>query len=580
MVLNGGVFSGIRGGIVFDEFRRGVCCTIVLIIQVVLTTVTANAAAETLGAAAKSPSYDANTPDSAAENIPPSASDGLPASLPPQADGFRRIADVFIVPGKQNLAELIGMSEISVLADVDGQYVKNMAENQIMGEDFASQVDETNILESIRAGRSFNRESLAALARTAQAKAQTEQALALLLPSVSVSVSHGEETSEPSVVVDEATGELSQSDTHLRTDAALIVRQPLFNLPVFLDWRRRKVKEQARGENYRVSDGDAYISTVNAYLSLVSTRLQTDITRDFEKQLAELLSYIQKRAGAGAASISDMSRVLARSQETLSSRLEQESAHAAAGIEFVRLTNLVPQMVRLPVLDDVGASALPKSFEMAFATALQTNPEIAALTAELQAEKIEQAVAKGRYLPRVDAEYTDSYSQHAGGAPSSAGQRDMRAMIVLNWNLFSGGKDYKYHVERAARYKELQYLLDDQRRLVVKELSANYAALATTGERIASGYQELKSISIAAEAMSKRMLSGNQSLLDLLDVYDRFYRVRSRLVSLHVLEMNTLVKLVRLTLGTPWAVPDDASAAAGQKRVSPLLNDQFWDDDA
>jgi outer membrane protein TolC len=508
------------------------------------------------------PANEANIPAAALPNISP-ASAGLPASPPPpQVDGFRQIAEGFSVPGKQNLAELVGIAEIAVLADVDGQYVKIMAENQIMGEDFASQVGETNLLESIRAGRGFNRESLAALARTEQAKAQTEQALALLLPSVSVHGSFGEETSEPSVVVDEASGELSQSDTHLRTDAALTVRQPLFNLPVFLDWRRRKAKEQARGENYRVSDGDAYIATVNAFLSLVATRLQTDITRDFEEQLAELLSYIQKRAGAGAASVSDMSRVLARSQETLSSRLEQESAHAAAGIEFVRLTNLVPQTVRLPVLEDVGAALLPKSFETALATALQANPEIAALAAELQAQKIEQAVAKGRYLPRVDAEYTDSYSQHAGGAPSSSGQRDMRTMIVLNWNLFSGGRDYRYHVEQAARYKELQYLLDDQRRRVVKELSANYAALATTGERISSGYQELKSISIAAEAMSKRMLSGNQSLLDLLDVYDRFYRVRSRLVSLHVLEMSTLAKLVRLTLGTPWATAEGTPVAA------------------
>ncbi len=137
--------------------------------------------------------------------------------------------------------------------------------------------------------------------------------------------------------------------------SALTVRQPLFDLPSFLDWRRRKVIEQARGENYRVSDGDAYISAVNAYLSLVSSRLQADMTRDFETQLAELLSYIEKRASAGAASISDMARVRARSQATLSSRLEQESAHAAAGIEFVRLTNLVPRKVRLPVLEDVGA---------------------------------------------------------------------------------------------------------------------------------------------------------------------------------------------------------------------------------
>ncbi len=567
-----------------NMFKGGGCFVLVLILQLIFLPIAPIANAETQVGSAE-PKSAASTDFSQArpsvQNIPTQVIDSLPASLPSQkVESFRQIADGFVVPAKQNLAELIGRSEISVLADVDGQYVKNMAEIQLMEEEFASQVDETNFLESIRAGRSFNRESLAALTRTDQAKAQTGQAFAHLLPSVSVRVSHGEETSEPSVVVDETTGELVSSDTHERTDAALTVRQPLFNLPVFLDWRRRKVKERAREEDYRVSDGDAFLSTVNAYLSLVSSRLQADITRDFETQLAELLSYIEKRAGAGAASISDMSRVRARSQETLSSLLEKESAHAAAGIEFIRLTNLVPQQVSLPALDDVGASLLPKSFNMAVATAIKSNPEITALTAELQAAKINQSAAKGRYLPRVDAEYTDTYALHAGGDLSSSGQRDKRLMMVLNWDLFSGGGDYKYHVELTARHKELQYRLDDQRRRVVQTLSANYAALATTSARITSGYQELQSIATAAEAMSKRMLSGNQSLLDLLTVYERYYQVRSRLVSLHILEMNTVAQLVRSIMGTPWATSERTPPATDQKQISPLFNDPFWDEGA
>jgi adhesin transport system outer membrane protein len=295
---------------------------------------------------------------------------------------------------------------------------------------------------------------------------------------------------------------------------------------------------------------------VNAYLSLVSSRLLTDMTRDFETQLTELLTYIEKRASAGASSVSDMARVRARWQATQSSRLEQEAAQAAAGIEFVRLTNFVPRKVRLPVLDDVGNSLLPESFKLAVQTAMKSNPEIAALSAEVKAANIDLSAAKGRFLPRVNAEYTDTYSLHAGGETSSTGQRDKRGMIVLNWTLFSGGGDYQYHVERVARLKELQYRLDDQRRRVVQTLSADYATLAITRERISSGYLELQSISTAAEAMSKRMLSGNQSLLDLLDVYDRYYQARSHLVSLHILELSTVTQLVRLTLGTPGSVSE------------------------
>ena len=477
--------------------------------------------------------------------------------LPKSADNEEKLQNDdpvtgdFVAQKTQSLAELIGMAEISVLSDVDGQFVKNMSENQTLENESAIKVDGTNLSESIRVGRSFNRESRAALSRTDQANAQTGQAFALLLPSITLRANTGYETSAPSVAIDESTGKPISSETHSRTDASLSIRQPLFDLPSIMDWRRRQVVEQARGENFRVSDGDAYISSVSAYLSIVSSRLQTDMTREFETKLNELLVYVEKRAKAGAASNSDMARVRARSQATLSSRLEQESAHAAAGIEFIRLTNLVPGKVRLPVLEDIGASQLPKTLDLAVAKAIKSNPEITSLNADIEAAEIDKQAAKGRYLPRIDAEYTNSYSLHAGGSSSS--QKDQRIMAVLNWNLFSGLSDYKGHTERTARHKELQYRLDDQRRRVVQSLSANYATLATTRERITSGYQELKSITTAADAMSKRMLSGNQSLLDMLDVYDRLYQVRSRLVGLHILEMSTAAQLVRLMQGTPGA---------------------------
>lgn len=504
-----------------------------------------------------SPANNFELTEPSAQNNDPLTSDNLTDSTPlPPAETLRQPGSGFVAPEKRNLAGLIGKSEISVLADVDGQFVRNMTGNQLIADEFARQTKATNLLESISAGRSFSRESLAALARTEQAKAQTGQAFALLLPSVSIRLSRGYETSEPSVKLDDTTGQPIATDTHLRTDTALTVRQPLFDLPGFLDWRRRKVIAEARTENYRASDGDAYLSAVNAYLSLVSSCMQADITRDFEAQLTDLFTYIEKRTNAGAASISDMARVRARSQATLSSRLEQESACAAAGIEFVRLTNIVPGKVHLPLLEDVGASILPKPFDKAVSTAMTSNPEIAALTAEVQAEGIDISAARARFMPRVDAEYTDTYSLHAGGSTLASGQRDRRSMMVLNWNLFSGGSDYQTHRERAERQKELLYRLDDQRRRVVQTLSANYATLTTTSERITSGYRELESISTASDAMSKRMLSGNQSLLDLLDVYDRFYQVRSRLVSLHILEMSTVAQLIRLTLGTPGAVSD------------------------
>ena len=465
----------------------------------------------------------------------------------PTVDNADDAVDVFSLEG------LMGVPEIEVRADSEGEISVLMAEYQALEEDPSQQIDEANLVDSIAAGRGFSRESLAAVARIEQAKAQANQSLGDYLPSAYIAANRGIEISEPSVVVDESTGELKDHSRHIRTDIVFTAKQQLFNLPVILDVLRRKARERSSEESFRVSDGDAYISTANTYLSLVSSRLQADVTLDFEAQLADLLSYIEKRAGAGAASVSDMSRVRAQSQATSSNRLEKEAAHAAAGTEFVRLTNLVPKRVTLPRLNDIGADFMPETLGLAVDKAMKDNPEIAALTAELEAVRFDQGASSSTFLPRLEAEYTDTFSMHAGGGDER--QRDKRLMLVMNWNFMNGGKDINAYREKYARQKELRYHLNNERRRVVQSLSSNYAILKITRLRLAAGYDELASRSTATEAMSKRMLSGNQSLLDLLTVYEGYYQVRSRLIDLHVQEMKTVAQIIRLTQGAPWVPP-------------------------
>jgi adhesin transport system outer membrane protein len=482
----------------------------------------------------------------------------------------------FLVPEEHSLIALVGTFEIPVAVDMRGDFSKLTPGLQPLDSEPVNKAAETNLGESISAGRGFSRDSLVAGARAEQARAQSGQARALLLPSLFLRRSSGKETSSPSVALD-AAGRAIATDTHQRTDTALTLRQPLVDLPSFFDYGRRGVIEQSREESRRAADGDAYLASVNAYLALISTRLQADMARDFEGQLKELLTYIEKRASAGASSASDMARVRARSQAAISSRLEQDAAHAAAGVEYVRLTNLAPRMARLPELEDLGARAMPDSLNRAVELAMDSNPDIAALIFESRAAEIDKSAAKSRFLPRLDLELTDNKSIHAGGDPSDSGQRDKRAMLVLNWSIFSGGGDLQYSNERSSRHMELKYSLDDQRRRVVQTLSAQYATLTSTRERLGAGYRELKSMAVAAEAMSKRMLSGNQSLLDLLDVYDRHYQAKVRLVNLHIQEMGSVAQIVRLVQGVPLSavaaqtgsVPSSTSLATTDSGVSP-----------
>ncbi len=459
------------------------------------------------------------------------------------------VSTKFAVPSERSLIGLVGAFEIPVAADARGNFAAGVASVVGEGSEPVEAISAIDLAQAVKASMGFSRDVLVASARVDQARAQTGQARAFLLPSLLVTMKSGREISTPGAQIDAVTGREEARSNHSRTDKTLTLKQPLLDMQSLYDWKRREVVEQSREQGMRSSAGDTYLATVNAYLAVVSSRLQANMAMDYESQLQELFQYIEKRAGAGAASNADKERVRARSLNARSARIEQEAAQAAAGVEFVRLVNLAPSTLRLPDLEEVGISIVPPAVEQAMPLAIQSNPDIALLEAELRAAELDQSAAKSRYLPRVDLEYQDSNSLHAGGGAGD--QRDQRLMVVMNWSLFNGGGDLKYNDEKAARRSEIKYRLDDQRRRVLQSLSAQYATLESTRERIASGYRELESIATAAKSMSSRMVSGNQSLLDMLDVYDRYYQARTRLVNLHVQEMTAVAQIARLVQGAP-----------------------------
>jgi len=458
-------------------------------------------------------------------------------------------ASGFAIPREHSLLGLVGTFEVAVSADERGEFAAGIANIEAERSEPVELVSAMDLAQAVKVSLGFSRDVLIANARVDQAKAQTGQARAFLLPSLLLNMKAGRETSAPGVRIDPATSKAVTSSNHYRSDQSLMLRQPLVDVASFYDWKRRGVLEKSREEGVRSSQGDSYLATVNAYLALISSRVQANMALDYEAQMKQLFIYIEKRALAGAASNSDKERVRARTLNAQSSRIEQEAAQAAAGVEFVRLVNIAPATLRLPEMEDMGITVVPAALTEAMPLAIESNPDIAVLRQELSAAGIDRNVAKARLLPKLDLELSDTVSSHVAGALGE--QHDKRMMVVMNWSMFNGGSDLKLNDEKAARYSELSYRLDDQRRRVLQALTAQYATLEAARKRIDTGYSELDSISTAAKAMSNRMISGNQSLLDMLDVYDRYYQARTRLVTLHIQEMSSVAQIARLVQGAP-----------------------------
>jgi len=455
-----------------------------------------------------------------------------------------------------SLSRLFGIRliPVAVTNEVHNEYLDDFGSSAALP---ASFVDSLNLPDATDAAVDFSRDVHIADERLKQADSQAKQAFGLLLPNLSMRYGRGREISSPASVTDPNTGEPLDKSIHVRTDRAVTLRQPILDLPSTFDWQRRKAVITAREESKRGSEGDAWLSTVSAYLGLTSSRLIADLSLGYEKQLDELFTYIDKRTQAGASSSSDRERVRARSLSAKAARTQQESAHSAASVEFLRLTNLAPKEIQLPDRADMGV--IPNTVAEAVKIAMDNSPDVAALRAELKAAQIDQRVAGTKFLPRFDIEVSKITTTNAGGPVGE--QDDTRMMFVMNWNFLNGGIDYNLTKEKIHRLDEARYRLDDLQRKITQSMIAQYSTLDATREQLVSGYRELNAISSAASSMSEKMLSGNQSLLDLLDVYDRQYQARVRLVTLHTQEIDALSQISRL-LGQAKPVTTTAALAA------------------
>lgn len=448
------------------------------------------------------------------------------------------------IPGKTGLDALFGFSTLPVVSAASNTPWPDVKPVEMIG-----------FRDAAKNAMDFSREIKAAESRVEQADSQASQAFGNLLPNMVGRYADGTERSSPASNFYPGTSTPKLHDNHHRNDNSVTLKQPIVDLASFGDWQRRKRVVESKEASLLGTRGDEYVSLVQSYLGLVSAKLQAGLAREYEKQLNDFLEYIAQRATAGASSEADAQRVRARALTARASRMEQDAAQEAALVEFMRLTNVVPKALRLPRYEDLHVQ-FPDTIDKAIELGMEQNPEVLALKSDLEAAEWDKLAAKGRYLPRVDIELTDQKTTNAGGSDIGV-QHDTRAMLVLSWNILSGGSDYHYNKERESRKEEARWKLDDQRRKLVQGLTAQYAQLDSARGRLASGYKELAAITGAARAMSERMLAGNTSLLDLLDVLERVYQTRSRLVTLHVQEISSAAQVGRY-LGQPKEVTDSS----------------------
>jgi len=161
------------------------------------------------------------------------------------------------------------------------------------------------------------------------------------------------------------------------------------------------------------------------------------------------------------------------------------------------------------------ASVQPRSLSSALGTARTNNPLIKIAKADLDAARALIMKARSEYLPKVDIELQGRHGRDLDGVYGQ--ETEVRAEVVLRWNVFKGGIDRANTQEQIRRSDEERFGLRRAHREVEETVRLAWERRVQQRRRYARLSDQLASTERLIDSYAEQFKVGDRSLLDLLD---------------------------------------------------------------
>ena len=241
----------------------------------------------------------------------------------------------------------------------------------------------------------------------------------------------------------------------------------------------------------------------------------------------ETLARIRNRVSAGVSRSVDGEQASGRLALAESNLLiEQANLHDVSA-RYQRIVGEWPAPELEPA--NLGAATTPESVVDALNVAFVENPALAAATESIRAAKDQYDNRRSAYQPRVDlrlrGEAGDDIDRIEGETT------DLRAELLLNYNLFAGGRDRAY----VAQADKLIRVAEDNLESTCRDVRQTLRIAHNDHRRIASQLEFLKShkdsTSKARTAYLDQFQIGQRTLLDLLDTENEYFQAQRAYVN-------------------------------------------------
>ncbi|GAB6042339.1 TolC family outer membrane protein [Endothiovibrio diazotrophicus] len=326
--------------------------------------------------------------------------------------------------------------------------------------------------------------------------------------------------------------ERGDSDAGGRRDAspsrrlALTLNQALYDPAKRREIERQRARLDAAGEALRSRREAVTLAAVERYLEVWRAERVVRLSAEQIERHRATLAKVEGRLAAGEGGLGDVKQAESRLTEARATAVDNLRTLEQERAGYRRVVGEAPGELSRPRLP---AEALPTTLEDALSRSLDNSPEMARANAEISAAEAALGVAEAGFLPTLGAELSADESDNAGGV--SGNDEELRAMVVLRYNLYAGGADRARKGEAAARRLVAIDQRDALRRQLEEQTRRAWIAIGRSDEKLALLEHQQATAEEVVEIYRKEFEIGQHSLLDLLDSESERFTARVRRIA-------------------------------------------------
>jgi len=297
----------------------------------------------------------------------------------------------------------------------------------------------------------------------------------------------------------------------------LSVRQPLFNLERFAEFRQARAEVRKTEAEHSAARQELITRLATLYFDVLSASDTLKLAQAEQKALSRQLKLAEARLEVGLGTITEVHDANARYKMAIAQSLDAENILQDKQLALSEVIG--PASPKLKVLKKEIPLLLPDPPNVKAWTdqARQKNLALLAVTAETEIARNKLSVKRAGHLPTLDVVGSRSHSDSVDIGGSSLKTTNNSVRLELTVPIYSGGKTHKLSKEAKYRYQAAIQNMEAVRRNVLRTTRNAFLGIQGDVSRVKALQQAVVAGESALEAKKTGFEAGINSNIDVLN---------------------------------------------------------------